>query len=443
MVAMVALIACTCGAACGGRVVAMVSSKDGGAPEGDAATANPPGVDGAGATNAVDAGVPPVRSPPLPRGFPAPDRSLSSLDEDERRALCLEDARRSDACLTEGLTESSEADCSAAVEKCRSTLDPAAASADCAEPRDLSDCGVTVGQFFACVDAWNATQSCVNAGIQIDTPGPCQAVSECTDFRFAFTQSGRPPRCDPAVTPAPPRPAGDDVYGAMGCRALPKRFVTLGNSIGECEGPTGCAQSELHAYLSKNYAPDLTYEKHTAFGGDFSDLDRQMKSVAAGPGHLAVWIYSFPADPDSAQYDLWKAQLKTVLDYFTDVSAFPDGVTFLVNTQYSPSDQCPDPPGPELAPLSFDEEALLRRANQELFVDLATERSDTVTVDQYPDWLGHGWNAGVKGCPFCLVDSTLWQRDPIHPNAAGQEHIFQKWRLAVDRIYGTGCGNAG
>jgi hypothetical protein len=125
-----------------------------------------------------------------------------------------------------------------------------------------------------------------------------------------------------------------------------------------------------------------------------------------------------------------------VLAYFNDLSRFPDGATFLFNTQYSPSDQCSDPPiviG--FTPLTLEEEQMLQSINQQLFIDLTVERTDTITIDQYPDWLGHGWYAGVAGCPYCSEDNTLWMGDPLHPNQAGQAHIFDKWRVAVDRMY--------
>ena len=423
--------------ACGGRVYAPGdSSGPGGGPgtRDGGVTAGRGGVE-----TTADASAPRHTDTPLPPGFPAASRTLSSLDGKERRALCLEDARRADTCLTEGMAKQTKSDCVATAAECRKSIDPSRAAADCDSPRQLTDCDVTVTQFLRCVDAWNENVTCDNAGLQIDTPEACKAVSDCTDFRFAFQQFGRPPRCDPRSMPPPPPDTDDDLYGATRCFPVPKRFVTLGNSIGECGGSTGCAQEELHAYLESRYAPGLTYEKHTANGGDFDDLARQMKLVDGGPGHVAVWIYSFPAKPDDAAFDLWKAELDSVIDYFSDASRFTDGASFLLNTQYSPSDQCPAPPGPDPGFLTLDQEALLRKANQTLFIDLAGARSDTVTVDQYPDWLGHGWNAGAKGCPHCLVDSTLWQRDPLHPNAAGQEHMFEKWKVAVDRIYGSAC----
>ena len=153
-----------------------------------------------------------------------------------------------------------------------------------------------------------------------------------------------------------------------------------------------------------------------------------------------MWIFALPAKPESRDFDLWKKQLGAVLDYFTDASRFPDGATFLVNTQYSPSDQCPDPPPTFAAdPLTLDEEQLLREVNQTLYVDLGVARPDVVTIDQYPDWLGHGSNANFRGCPYCSTDNKPWQYDPVHPNQDGYRHIFEKWEIAVDRMYGASC----
>lgn len=339
--------------------------------------------------------------------------------------------------MLQGIELDDQAACESSVAGCRSEI-MSTATADCEQSRDLSDCNVTVDQYFECVDAWNQLQTCENAGLLIDPPTPCVAVEECSAFRFAFERFGRAPHCAPETLVPKPPDTNDDIYGFDPCRPIPKRFVALGNSIAAAGGEDGCSARQLADYVRANYAPDLSFEFLASNGGDFLDLPRQMQRAAGGGGHVAVWIYSIPPGADQdPQYDLWKTQFQPVIDYFSDASTFPDGATFMLNTQYSPSDQCPDPPLTfGFVPLSLEKEAQLRTMNQVLFIDLAVSRSDTIAVDQYPDWLGHGWNANVRGCPHCSSDNTLWQVDPVHPNADGVRHIFEKWKVAVDQMYG-------
>jgi hypothetical protein len=74
------------------------------------------------------------------------------------------------------------------------------------------------------------------------------------------------------------------------------------------------------------------------------------------------------------------------------------------------------------------------------FIHLGEERPDTVTYDEYSDWLGHGNNADVLGCPYCGADNTSWMSpDRIHPNAAGYAHIASRWDAELDRMYGSDC----
>ena len=72
-----------------------------------------------------------------------------------------------------------------------------------------------------------------------------------------------------------------------------------------------------------------------------------------------------------------------------------------------------------------------------MFVDRAIERADTVAIDQYPDWLGHGDNADNARCPHCYRDDNPhWLiGDGVHPSATGQRHIADKWKVAIDAIY--------
>jgi hypothetical protein len=286
-------------------------------------------------------------------------------------------------------------------------------------------------------------QSCEYAGlVEIATPEACKVVRECPEFVNDFYRFGRPARCENPVE----RPAdnSDDVYGLDGCYPIPARLIALGNSVADCDSEEpdgyGCAAEMLAAHLKKTVAPELDYQMLATGGGSFADLPRQLSSVESGPGHIAVWIYSLPKDAKSTppQYDLWRDQLSELLDQFADRSKFPDGATFLINTQYSPSDQCPEGQK-QFVPLTAEEEEVLQTLNRRVFIGIAEERPDAVAVDQYPDWLGHGWNGGIKGCPHCYTDNTLWQSDPVHPNQLGHVQIFNKWRVAVDRMYASPC----
>ncbi len=417
---------------CGGRVFDGSGAGSGGVGAGAAGHAGTTGGTGGSSGQAA--------------GLPAEGRTLDSLSLSEMRALCLEDARRTDPCLALGLSEWDRADCEVKVTACSAAPPLDETDAKCDEVRVIRDCPVTVAQFFECVDAWNPTQTCENAGVFIQTPASCLPVAECDEFKFEFEQFGRPPPC--ALDEITERLAdtNDDIYGLDGCSAVPDRFIVLGNSVATCDGRDpdgwGCAPSMLAHHLRTSYSPQLEYQNLAVPGnlGSFQNLLAQAERADPTVGRVVVWIYSLPEDPRSTDLDLWRAQLDAVMRHFLEPAVASEGAIFMLNTQYSPSDQCPNPPTPyDSGSLTLEEEATLQELNRNLFIDLALERADTVTVDQYPDWLGHGWNAGVASCPHCYEDNVLWQGDPIHPNQLGQVHIFEKWQIAVDRIYGAGC----
>lgn len=92
------------------------------------------------------------------------------------------------------------------------------------------------------------------------------------------------------------------------------------------------------------------------------------------------------------------------------------------------------------ATLSFDvgPDAFLRQVNQAVFIDVAIARPDAVAVDQLPDFLGHGHNANVTGCPHGGEDNSQWI-ETSHPNALGQAHIAEKWKVALSSMLGPQC----
>jgi lysophospholipase L1-like esterase len=228
-------------------------------------------------------------------------------------------------------------------------------------------------------------------------------------------------------------------------------MVTLGDSIAACfiPGFTTCAPSVISDYLRERYAPDLEYRSLAVGGAVTADILGQASQVPPGPGHLLVWIYVGGNDLlRCAQADLPKTQAcveslmaalpgrwSEIFAYFSDRQRFPDGVTFMLNTQYSPYDQCTHPLGPERLAYA---EATIQRFNRDIIMQPALERGDAVAVDQYPDFLGHADNANHGGCPYCSRDDNSdWLFDGTHPHVRGGQHIADKWKVAIDRLYGS------
>jgi lysophospholipase L1-like esterase len=374
------------------------------------------------------------------------DRSLDSLTPPEAKAMCEVDLARLDFCQERGLSFGTEEECAVATESCRSAQDGGRVAVDCSA-FDLGppgSCTTTVDEYVACVDAWTATRSCKNAGRMIETPPQCRGLLEqCPRLAPEFFQSGAPPPCDGDAGAPPPRPTSADVYGLDHCPPAPSRFVVLGDSIASCLSvdTAHCGPAMLEDYIRTTYAPDLVAESHARPGDVIADLPGQAAQVTPGPGHVAVWAYILGNDLAlrHIDYDAWAKAWNQVFDYFTDRTKFPDGVTFLLNTQYSPYDQCPDPLG-GASSLSTAADQLLREVNRRMFLDVAERRADTVAVDQYPDWLGHGDNANIRGCPHCGRDNATWMAtDRIHPNELGYAHMAAKWKAAVDQMYGPAC----
>jgi hypothetical protein len=307
-------------------------------------------------------------------------------------------------------------------------------------------CEATTAEYFACIDAWNAAFTCDAARYRIPTPAACEAIlPRCPLLDGLVSRDGPEPHCDP-FEGEPVPDTNDDVVGGDGCRPPPTRFVVLGDSIATCfvTPYEHCGPYRIADELRRLYSPDVVFETHAVNGAMTADLPAQARQVAGGPGHLAVWIWAIGNDFLGRMYDFrdpvdlarafddWTAAWAEVFAYFGDAERFPDGVTFLLNTQYTPGDECP------LDPADKDLEAVLREVNRRLFLDVARERPDTIAIDQYPDWLGHGSRSDVKGCPHCGPDNTRWLLD-VHPNDLGHEHIAAKWSVALEGMYGGSC----
>jgi hypothetical protein len=375
-------------------------------------------------------------------------RSLDSLESGEAAAVCLEDLRRSDLCLEYGVTiTTSERDCNAAVATCRAELVDERATSVCPalELGPEGTCTVTVERYLACVDAWTHALTCADAGYSFTPPEPCQSViAGCERFADQFTIHGKPRPCTAEESRDKPPHTGADVVGEDGCRPTPARFVVLGDSIAECTGvaPEDCAPFLIAEHLRKAVSPDLVFESKARPGARVADLLAQAEGVAPGPGHVFVFIYALGGDLLAGFFDSEAliAGFRSVFDYFNAESAFPDGVTFLLNTQYTNNDECYVPGAQNSAGQAAY--LLIPETNRRVILDVAASRSDALAIDQYPDFLGHGMNANITGCPHCGLDNSHWIEDGLHPNELGHAHIAEKWIAALDKITGAACAPA-
>jgi hypothetical protein len=136
---------------------------------------------------------------------------------------------------------------------------------------------------------------------------------------------------------------------------------------------------------------------------------------------------------DGAIEDL-PAQWASMYEYFTDRERFPDGATFVLNTQYSLYDQCTGPYGR----VPFAEEQI-QRFNRAAELEPALTRDDTIAIDHYPHWLGHARNAADVTCPhYDVSDHEEWLFiDGTHPTPVGQCQLATKAEAALDRMYGA------
>jgi hypothetical protein len=248
-----------------------------------------------------------------------------------------------------------------------------------------------------------------------------------------------PEPCDPDAGAGEPPDTNDDIYGIDGCRPMPARLIVLGDSIATSFG----ADSPLTMKL-REFVPSLAFELHAEAGSQMVHLPAQARRAAPGPGHVFVFIWSIGNDlgvgllEPNADLTARQTAFAETLGYFSDSGRFPGGVTFLLNTQYVTRDNCDAPgalPGrnPEVVQRLLD-------LNEIFFLDVAEARPDTVAIDHYPDFLGHGANANIKGCPYCGRDNTQWtDRLGIHPNGAGTAHIAEKWEIAFAAMLGPSC----
>jgi hypothetical protein len=309
---------------------------------------------------------------------------------------------------------------------------------------NASACSITVDEYLACVTSFQHALSCENAGYTVATEACKVLANECPAFS-PIQLAGKPPPCTPEESAGKPLRDESDVYGADGCIAPPARFVVLGDSIADCTGthgdPAFCAPTLIAEHLRTTVAAGLVFETHAAAGRKVEDLLPQAMEVAGGPGHVYVWTYAMGNDlanvyTGATNIDTLVAGYAAMFDYFTDAKRFPDGATFLLNTQYNPNDEC-SVPGVHTYPAGVD--ALIASVNRKVILDVAEARKDAVAIDELPDFLGHGNNADTHGCPFCGADNTPWISDVLHPNQTGNVHIAEKWNHALDAMTGPAC----
>jgi hypothetical protein len=383
--------------------------------------------------------------------YPAPstlddvlDRPLDELSPAEGRLVCEAQVARTNPCQVAALESATEAECSDKLVSCdvSERWMPECGPVDLGAP---GTCSITVAEYLQCIDDWNQAQTCATAQYALPAPASCKKVlAACVQFAGQFERAGPPQLCDETTVPDPPD-TDDDIHGLDGCRPTPARFVVLGDGIGACVGTSEehCTPNDLVTHLAALANDDVTLTVHAAPGATGADLVAQAAGVEDGPGHVLVYVATIETDFTAPELDVasWSAALNQVFAYFTNPTRFPDGATFLLNSHYSLYDRCPNPIGSGTG-IPLEQEELLRSVNRQLFLDAAEQRSDTVAIDHYPDFLGHARNANIHGC-HCQANNLHWlsYTDSTHPNSLGYKHMTAKWLVVFDQMYAQTCGS--
>lgn len=337
---------------------------------------------------------------------------------------------------------------------------------------ELGSCSITPQQYFECIDAFQEQLTFDNAGKILIRPRACEKVVEqCEAFKNDFGERlVEIPSCQ-SEEKLPEDVYDTNIYGADNCFATPSRFVVLGDSFSKCVGTSlfstvgyeadacDCSWKNLAGYIRDNYAPYLMLEgcyPDDSIRGNIKDVAEDAKMITGEAGHIIVWIsaigwdlMTFRRDVKNGKIDkgdlrqslddaisIWLQDWQKLFSYFNDRSILPDGVTFMLNTIYSPTDQCSNADtSVAIEPLTPDEEEAIQIANEKVILTFARERADTVAVDVYPDVLGHDHFYNVDYCPYYAPTNVYWFSDFEHLNAKGYRHIAQQWRRVADRIY--------
>lgn len=241
-----------------------------------------------------------------------------------------------------------------------------------------------------------------------------------------------------------------DAEPARACKPAPERIIVVGDSITACSvvgGPNdaACVSKQLADYVIAEYAPGASYENHAVGGAELVDLEDQLAGIPAGDGpalivaylggnNLAPYIFA----SDNAALEAWEQIQGEMRQTWTSAIAaladdprFPDGVTWLMNTQYSPFDECTASP----YNLSAVKHEIIRDYNDTL-VSIANDAGDAAIIARhYEGYLGHGHHVGVADCPHYAPGTTPFMRDTIHANAAGNAFLATNMQAAADRLY--------
>lgn len=242
---------------------------------------------------------------------------------------------------------------------------------------------------------------------------------------------------------------------------LPARYIVLGDAIPEgktgIDGPDDPANAfkMMHTYIKEKYkVQELSYENVGKSGTSTKDVPGgQMDEVETGkPGHVLVNIHvggndlaKFILKSDKAAQDAFDGTISQVeadwvkmFEHFENKDDFPDGATFIVNTQYNPFDDCTE--AHNLFRLSNVKIDLMKKFNQRL-VDLADARDNAVVADQYGVFLGHGHHHDKSKCPHYKDGADYWLvggTDLTHINEKGYAAMGGEFEKVADSLY-SGC----
>ncbi len=285
--------------------------------------------------------------------------------------------------------------------------------------------------------------------------GMVAVAAGCSDESNPFVNNGDgSPGTDDPVDGGPgdvdARPPTADAGPLRACATTPTRVVVLGDSITACsvvggENHADCVSKKFFDHVKSNYAPSATYENVAVGGAQTSGLMQQYTQVAGGAGHVLVMVYMGGNDlapyifqSDAAAMSAFEsivdgvvADWQELFAYFDDATRFPGGVTIVMNNQYNPFDDCTASPY-NLSQLKTN---LLHMFNA-ILVDLANEHfANTILVDQYTPYLGHGHHYSVTTCPHYAPGQTAFMKDLIHANPAGNTALAAELNRGADRLY--------
>jgi hypothetical protein len=235
-----------------------------------------------------------------------------------------------------------------------------------------------------------------------------------------------------------------------GCGTTPKRYVVLGHSVAHCFAVGGinsdmCSLKTTHSLMAQRY-PGITYENYAVDGAVIPDVVKtQLAKVAPGPGHVFVNLFiggndlaAHITESDTAAVASWEklkpqaiADHETMFAYFNDKSKFPDGATFMINSQYNPFDECV---AGFYSFVSLRKQQIIGEFNQVLST-LVSAHKNSALVDQYSSFLGHGHNAKNATCPKYVANYAVWMSDMVHPNAEGHVNLGKEMSRTIDGIY--------